>query len=56
MLISLLILVIVCGLLWYLVSMLPLAAPFKTIAQVVVILIAIIWVLRVAGMLPAGLL
>ncbi len=44
-LIGLLVAVIVIGLLLYLVSILPIQAPFKTIAYVVVVLIAIVWLL-----------
>ena len=55
MLISLLIIVIVVGLLLYLVRMLPIDAQFKNIALVLVIVIAIIWLLNVAGMIPHGL-
>jgi len=55
MLIQLLIIVIVLGLLYWLVTLLPLPAPFKNIALVIVILIAIVWLLSVAGMLPRGL-
>ncbi len=51
MLISLLILVIVVGLLIYLVQILPLPDPFRTVAMVLIVLVAIIWLLQ--G-LPAG--
>lgn len=44
-LIDLLIVVIVVGLLLYLVQMLPLAGPMKTVALVIVVLIAIVWLL-----------
>jgi hypothetical protein len=43
MLISLLIAVIVLGLLLWLVQLLPLPDPFKTIALVIVVLICILW-------------
>lgn len=49
MLIGLLFVCIVLGLLYYLVTLLPLPPPFKTIALVVVILIAIIWVMENLG-------
>jgi len=48
-LISLLIMVIVFGLLWYLVMLLPIPDPFKTIAQVIVVLICI---LALLGYIP----
>lgn len=54
MLISILIFCIVLGLLYYLVTLLPLPDPFKTIALVVVILIAIIWLLDSFGGLNLG--
>ena len=56
MLISLLVIVIVIGLLLYLVRLLPLDEPFKNIAMVLIILIAIVWLLSIAGMIPRGLL
>ncbi len=48
-LVGLLIVVIVIGLLLYLVQILPIAQPMKTIAVVVVILIAIVWLLGGGG-------
>jgi hypothetical protein len=41
--------VIVIGLIVYLVSLLPLPAPFKNIAMILVILIAIIWLVTGTG-------
>lgn len=49
MLISLLIAVLVLGLLVYLIQLLPLPDPFRTVAIAIVILIAIFWLL---GYLP----
>jgi hypothetical protein len=49
MLISLLIMCLVLGLLYYLIQMLPLPPPFKQIALVVIIIIAIIWLLENFG-------
>jgi hypothetical protein len=51
-LVSLLIAVIVLGLLIYVVGLLPLPAPFKTIAYVIVIVIAILYLLGVLGIGP----
>ncbi len=48
-LIGLLIAVIVIGLLLYLVSILPIQAPFKTVAYILVVLIAIVWLLGGGG-------
>ena len=53
-LITLLVLIIVIGMLVYLVQLLPLPAPFKTIAMVIVILVCIVWLLNVAGLFPAA--
>lgn len=50
-LIGILVALCVLGLVYYLVTLLPLPAPFKTIAQVVVILICIIWLLSNFGLL-----
>jgi hypothetical protein len=49
MLISLLIAVIVCGLLVYVVQLLPISQPFKQIAIAVVVVILIIWLLSFIG-------
>jgi hypothetical protein len=54
-LIGLLVAVIVIGLIVYLVTLLPLPAPFKTIAMVLVILIAIIWLVSGTGVFGGGL-
>lgn len=51
-LVSLLIAVVVLGLLFYVVGLLPLPAPFKTIAHVIVILIALIYLLGILGYGP----
>ena len=50
-LVGLLILVIVFGLLFYLVRILPIEPPFKTAALVILIIIAI---LALLGILPIG--
>lgn len=44
-LVSLLVLVIVVGLVYYIITLIPLPAPFKTIALVVLALIAILWLI-----------
>lgn len=49
MLVSLLIAVLVIGLLVWLVQMLPLPEPFKTIAIAIIIVICIIWLLTGFG-------
>jgi hypothetical protein len=51
-LVSLLVAVVVLGLLFYVVGLLPLPAPFKTIALVIVALIAIIYLLGLLGYGP----
>lgn len=50
-LIGFLVLVIIIGLLVYLVQLLPLPPPFKTVAMVIVILVCIVWLLNSTGML-----
>ncbi|HEY1878417.1 MAG TPA: Thivi_2564 family membrane protein [Caulobacteraceae bacterium] len=49
MLIPLLVVVIIVGLLLYLIQILPIGAPFKNIAYVLVVLICIIWLLSRFG-------
>ncbi len=51
-LVSILVAVIVIGLLMYVVGLLPLPAPFKTIAHVIVVLIAILYLLGLLGVGP----
>jgi hypothetical protein len=50
MLISLLIAVIVIGLLFYVLSLLPIPQPWLNIARVILIVIVIIWLLGYVGM------
>lgn len=49
MLVSLLIAILVIGLLVWLVQILPIPEPFRTVAIVVVVIIAIIWLLEGVG-------
>ena len=49
MLISLLIAVIIIGLLFYVLSLLPIAQPWKNIATVILVVIVIIWLLGYIG-------
>lgn len=53
MLIQLLVMVIVAGILYWIVTLLPLPEPFKTIAIVIVILIILFWILGMVGMIPS---
>jgi hypothetical protein len=53
-LVGLLVAVIVAGLIYWLITMLPLPAPFKTIAIVVFILICILWLLGGSGLIHTG--
>lgn len=46
MLVSLLVAAILVGLIIYVLSLLPLAEPFKSIAYVIVVVILIIWLLQ----------
>lgn len=50
-LLGLLVAVVVIGLLLYVVQALPLQPPFKTIALVIVVLIAIVWLVEGTGVL-----
>jgi hypothetical protein len=46
---------IIIGLLWYVVSVLPLPEPFGRVAQVVIIVLAFLWLIYVLmGMMPGG--
>jgi uncharacterized membrane protein len=51
-LVSLLVAIIVLGLLIYVVGLLPLPAPFKTVAHILVIIIAIVYLLGLLGYGP----
>jgi hypothetical protein len=53
--IGLLVLVVVLGLVYYLLTMLPIPAPFKTIIHVVFILILIVVLLSWSGILSGSL-
>jgi len=44
-LVSLLILVVILGVLWYIFTLIPLPEPFEKIAMIIIALIALIWVL-----------
>lgn len=48
-LVGLLIFVIIVGLLLYLIQVLPLQPPFKTVAYVILVIIAIFWLLGGVG-------
>jgi hypothetical protein len=56
LLITVLIGLLIIGLLWWVVTMLPLPQPFAQIAQVVIVVLAVIWLIYVlmgvAGMGP----
>lgn len=49
LLISLLIFCLIASLIWYLITRLPLPEPFKLVAECVLIIIAIVWLV---GYLP----
>lgn len=51
---TLIVYLIVLGLLWYLIQMLPLPAPVKMVINVLGILFLILIVLSVTGILPGG--
>ena len=54
MLIELLVAVIVAGLIWWLLTMLPIPEPFKKIVLVIFIVICIIWLLGFSGLVGPG--
>ena len=51
-LISIVVACVILGLLYWLLEMLPIAEPFRTIIRVVVVLGCILWLLSLVGWLP----
>jgi hypothetical protein len=46
---------LIIGLLWWIIQMLPLPEPFGRIAQVVIVVLAVIWLIYVLmGAMPGG--
>jgi len=54
MLIELLIAVLVIGLIYYLITMLPIPQPFKNVVTIIFIVICIIWLLSFIGAFGSG--
>lgn len=54
MLVQLFVAVLIMGLLYWLVTLLPVPDPFKTILICIIVLFCIIWLLNLAGMLGTG--
>jgi hypothetical protein len=54
LLVTLLIGLIVLGVIWYIIQLLPLPEPFGRIAQIVVVAIALIWLIYVLAGLVGG--
>ena len=54
LLITLIVIVIVLGLVYWLVSLIPLPEPFGSIVKVLFILLALVIVLSAFGILPGG--
>jgi ABC-type siderophore export system fused ATPase/permease subunit len=53
--IQVIVLIVVVGVILYLVNTyVPMAAPIKTILNIVVILFLVLWLLSVFGLLPGG--
>jgi hypothetical protein len=48
-LVGILIALVILGLIYWLITMLPLPAPFKQIAMVIMIIIAILWLASMVG-------
>lgn len=53
-LIGLLVAVLIIGLIYWLITLIPLPDPFKTIVLVIFIIIVILWLLSSFGVLGAG--
>jgi len=56
MITSLIITLIVAGLVYWLITLLPLPSPFPEIIKVIVILVLIVWILQLFGVLGGKLL
>lgn len=54
MIISLIVFVVVLGLIYWLVSLIPLPDPFPTIVKVLFILIAVLYILQMFGVFNSG--
>lgn len=54
MLITLLVGLIVIGLLYWVIGMIPLPPPVRTVAYVILVIIAIVWLLRLLGVWGGG--
>jgi hypothetical protein len=53
LLVTLLLILIICGILYWVVTLLPLPQPFKQVATVIVLLIALLLVLNMFGIFGA---
>ncbi len=53
-LVGLLVAVLIIGLIYYLITLIPLPDPFKTIVLVLFIIIVILWLLSSFGILGSG--
>lgn len=49
LLIQLLIIVLVLGVAWWIINLIPLPPPFHAVAQVVIVIIALIWLISLLG-------
>ena len=54
LLIYIIVLCIIGGIVWYLFTLMPLPAPFKTIAMIALCLIFILVLLSLIGVIPGG--
>lgn len=52
--ISIIIYLVIFGLIWYCITLLPLPAPFAKLIQVLFILLVILMLLSLVGILPGG--
>jgi hypothetical protein len=54
LLVTLLVGLIVLGVIWYIIQLLPLPEPFGRVAQIVVVAVALIWLIYVLAGLVGG--
>lgn len=55
MLVSLIVFIVILGLIYWLVSLIPLPTPFPTIVKVIFIIIAVLYILQTLGIYNSGL-
>lgn len=53
LLINLLIALLICGVVYWIITLIPLPPPFQRIALVILLLIFLLWLLNMLGVMPA---